>query len=136
MAKKKTLKNVRDATSSDKINFGANKVLTEKKWKARKNRDGTQSQFMEKTGVVENANGQKFKKRRVKTAIPGCSQDQDTQQRALRGDFDWWSRGERADRTGNREEYNKNFKQIKGFEKKKKTKQGLPVPKKFKKTYK
>jgi len=122
--------------TSDVVNLGINKTITKKKWKARKNRDGSQSQFMERTSVHENPLGQKFKRRSIKTGIPGASFDQDTQQKILRGDFNLSGRTKRADRIGDKEGYDKNFKQIKGFEKKEKTKQGLPVPKKFKKTYK
>jgi hypothetical protein len=137
MAKKPNLKNVRDAKASDRVNFGINKTLTKKKWKQRKNLDGSNSQFMERTSVHENALGQKFKRRSIKSGIYGGTSDRDQQQRILRGETDnLQGRSERSSRVADKEEYDKNFKQIEGFEEKEKTKQGLPMPKKFKKTYK
>jgi len=129
-------KEVRDVRPSDRINHGINKTIKKDKWKARKNKDGlTQSQFMERTSVHENSLGQKFKRKSVRSAVYGASSDEDTRDKVMRGDFTS-GKTKRADRIGDRDKYNENLKNIKGFEKKKKTKQGLPMPKKFKKTYK
>lgn len=127
---------LRKIKTSDRVDFGINKTLTKSKWKARKNTSGSQSQFVEKTSVHENPLGQKFKRRSIRSAVHGASYNEDHQQKILRGDFDLSGRTKRADRIGDKDEYNKNFKKIKGFGGREKTKQGLPVPKKFKKTYK
>ena len=114
-----------------KYDHSKNKILT-KKSRRRRTADGTESCFIQTDAVSEDKWGNKFKHKKLHVG-DGYS-DYRKAKAAQRGQYDGEIPGDYPRNLSPK--FKENYNQIKGFEEKEKTSNGVPVPKRTKKVYK
>ena len=116
-----------------KLNLGKTKCLTQKSKRLKRVSDNKDSGWIETKGVIEDSGGNKYKKRRVQSSNYGGTYDYKEHRRMERRVFD----GRKGDDPTScfSKEFKENYNKIKGFEEKELTSNGVPKPKKFKKSY-
>jgi len=126
--------------SANRIDFGPLKRKQKNKWRRRKTKTGKPSPFVEKSEVFEDNEGRKYVRNSMRNAEKdggtgsGGSYDWQTAKNHRRGVFGQAGKGDAPRSIG--KNFHKNYKEIDWGTKKEKTRQGLPVPRKFKKVYK
>lgn len=128
-------KNDHGHLTNQRIDFGRLKKVKKDKWRRRKRPSGRDSLYVEKNEVLEDVHGKKYTRKSITSTGAGRgSHDWHTAKNFRRGNFQAAGKGDAPRNMG--PNFKKNFSEIKGFEKKELTAQGLPKPKKFRKVYK
>lgn len=128
-------KNDHGHLTNQRVDFGRLKKIKKDKWRRRKRPSGKDSLYIEKSEVLEDAQGKKYVRNSMTSSGAGRgSHDWHTAKNFRRGNFMAAGKGDAPRNMGPK--FKKNYDEIDWGEKKEKTKNGVPKPKKFIKKYK